>query len=119
LLEAPHVEVMGNVVANGGAGAGGGFLPEPGEDGRLDASPAQGGPSEDSNLGAGGDGAAGNLAATVGASVNFMSGLGTDLNFAGHGGGGVGRIRVNTGADGFIDTGLFSPNPTTGAVGTR
>jgi hypothetical protein len=119
LLEAPQVEVMGNVVANGGAGAGGGFLPEPGEDGRLDALPAQGGPSEDSNLGEGGDGAAGNLAATMGASVNFMSGLGTDLNFAGHGGGGVGRIRVNTAADAFIDTGLFSPNPTTGAVGTR
>jgi hypothetical protein len=119
LFEAPLVEITGNVVANGGAGAGGGFIPAEGEDGRTDAQPAEGGPSNDVNLGVGGDGAAGNTAATAGASENHMSGLSTDLNFAGHGGGGVGRIRVNTASDGFVDSGLFSPSPTSGPVAVR
>jgi hypothetical protein len=39
--------------------------------------------------------------------------------FAGHGGGGVGRIRVNTAPGGLRTTGLFSPNPSTGALATR
>jgi hypothetical protein len=119
LLEAPNVQVSGNVVANGGAGAGGGFIPAEGEDGRTDDQPALGGPSGDSNLGQGGNGAAGNVAATAGQNINFDSGLSTDLNFAGHGGGGVGRIRVNTITDGLVDTGIFSPTPTTGPIGTR
>lgn len=119
LLEAPSVVVSGNVVANGGAGAGGGFVPVAGEDGRTDAQPAQGGPANDLNLGEGGDGAAGNTAAVAGENINYMSGLSTDANFAGHGGGGVGRIRVNTPDDGLTTTGIFSPNPTTGALGIR
>jgi hypothetical protein len=119
LLEAPNVSVSGNVVANGGAGAGGGLLPVAGEHGRTDAQPASGGPANDLNLGEGGDGAAGNTAATSGENVNYMSGLSTDLNFAGHGGGGVGRIRVNVPTDGLTNDGVFSPNPTSGPLGVR
>ena len=119
LLEAPSVSISGNVVANGGAGAGGGFVPVSGEDGRTDAQPAAGGPSNDDNLGEGGNGAAGNTAATAGADNNNASGLSTDLNFAGHGGGGAGRIRINVPDDGLTTTGIVSPNPTSGSLGIR
>jgi hypothetical protein len=39
--------------------------------------------------------------------------------FGGHGGGSVGRIRVNTVSVGLHTTGLFSPNPTTGTIASR
>jgi hypothetical protein len=119
LLEAPIVSVSGNVVANGGGGGGGGFAPIDGEDGQLDASPAEGGPGNGENLGEGGNGAAGNTGATQGQNINYLSGLGTDINFAGHGGGGVGRIRVNTYGAGFTNNGVFSPNASTGDVAVR
>lgn len=118
LLEAPVVEVPGNVVGNGGAGAGGCFLPHVGEDGRLDATPATGGVPCDTNGGNGGNGAARNAGAGGGISVNGVS-LGSQFAFGGYGGGGGGRIRVNTVSRGLNITGVFSPNPSTGAVATR
>lgn len=119
LLEAPVVEVYGNVVANGGAGAGGCFIPKVGEDGRPDATPATGGaPCEISN-GQGGNGGANNAGAGNGAGTNVAA-MGQGSTFAGHGGGGFGRIRVNTIPGGFHRAGgLFSPNPSTGAIVTR
>jgi hypothetical protein len=117
LLEAPLVEVRGSVVANGGSGAGvcRVFDLIPGEDGRLDAKPATGGATSacGTPTGAdGGNGGAGSMDAHGGAS-NVPGG------FGGHGGGGVGRIRVNTVSLGLQVTGLLSPNPTTGPIATR
>jgi len=118
LLEAPVIEITGNVVANGGAGAGGCFLPKAGEDGRLDAIPATGGLACDPTTGGnGGNGAAGTTFARAGASLN-LAGI-SNIVFAGHGGGGAGRIRVNTPAGGLTASGVFSPNPSTGTLGTR
>lgn len=114
LIEAPTVEVTGSVVTNGGAGSGGCL--GPGGDGRLDATPAQGGTCTSGEAGAGGNGGAGATAATDGASVHLSN---SDAALAGHGGGGVGRIRINTAPGGFHRAGLFSPDPSTGAIATR
>lgn len=116
LIEAPIVEVTGSVVANGGGGNSGCLVSTPGEDGRLDATPAQGGTC--SVGGAGGNGGAGSIAAGNGANA-FLAGTGSSPAFGGHGGGGVGRIRINTAPVGFHRAGLFSPNPSTGAIATR
>jgi len=117
LFEAPVVEVSGSLVANGGAGAGGCLFPKAGEDGRLDAMPATGGDPCDTTGVKGGNGGAGNSGAGNGDSINQA---GLSFALAGYGGGGVGRIRVNTLSGGFHRTGgLFSPNPSTGAVTTR
>lgn len=117
LLEAPVVEVPGSVVANGGAGGGGCAFPTPAENGRLDATPAMGGPA--CVFGArGGNGGAGGSGAGIGVSVD-MTGHGASAGFGGHGGGGVGRIRANTKSGGLHATGIFSPNPTTGTLATR
>jgi hypothetical protein len=114
LLEAPIVDVSGNAVANGGAGAGGGFLPIAGEDGGIDAQPSAGGPGADTNCSNGGNGAGGTFGAQSGQNISQPN-----LVFAGHGGGGRGRIRINTPADGFTGEGILSPNPTTGDLGIR
>jgi hypothetical protein len=114
LLEAPIVEISGNIVANGGAGAGGGFLPVQGEDGRTDDQPAAGGVPADTNAGGGGDGAAGSTGAKPGQSINQPN-----LVFGGHGGGGVGRIRINTPEGGLTIGGIASPNPSTGDLAVR
>lgn len=118
LFEAPIVEVTGAVVANGGAGAGGCVFPRLGEDGRLDTMPATPGVGCSDQGGDGGSGGAGNTGAGNGASIN-RTGTGSTTAFAGYGGGGVGRIRVNTAPGGLHRAGLFSPNPSTGAVATR
>lgn len=115
LLEAPVVDVSGNVVANGGGGAGGSLFGKPGESGRLDDIRAAGGIAPDqSNGGNGGAGAAGAIGASSGASKTFAGTV-----YAGHGGGGVGRIRINTAPNGFTKTGIVSPNPSLGSAGVR
>ena len=120
LLEAPLVSLSGSVVANGGAGAGGCVFPQAGEDGRLDATPATGGDPCGSHGGQGGNGGAGNTGAGNGVSVNEADAGMLVLVFGGYGGGGVGRIRVNTIPDGLNRTGgLFSPNPSTGTIASR
>ncbi|HEY6178351.1 MAG TPA: hypothetical protein VIX73_28040, partial [Kofleriaceae bacterium] len=92
LLEAPTVEVSGTIVANGGAGAGSCFLPQAGENGRLDAMPAAPGLGCDANHGNGGNGGAGATIAGDGVSTSAPNGNAG----GGFGGGGVGRIRINT-----------------------
>ena len=88
LLEAASLSVSngGFLVANGGGGAG----VSKGEDGRLDAMYAAGGPAQTVGTlyGSGGRGAAGAFVALAGESVS--GGVG------GGGGGGVGRVRINT-----------------------
>ncbi len=116
LLEAPIVEVSGAVVANGGSGDSG-CIPQPGQDGRLDATPAPGGIRCNDLAGDGGDGGAGVIAAGNGGSVN-QAGM-ANVAAGGHGGGGVGRVRINTISGGLHGPGVFSPNPTTGTIGSR
>lgn len=116
LVEAPLVDVTGSVVANGGAGAGGCFIPEVGENGHLDAAPAIGGGTGCSGVGAnGGNGGAGTVPPGKGMDVILSDSSSTVYG----GGGGVGRIRINTAPGGFQRAGLFSPNPSTGAIATR
>jgi hypothetical protein len=119
LLEAPALSITGNVVANGGAGSAGSLLPSAAENGRLDNIPATGGaasdPTETAN---GGNGAAGTTGARSGSPINVANGNGR-IGFAGYGGGGVGRIRVNAPPGGLVATGIFSPNPSTGTLATR
>ncbi len=115
LLEAPLVTVSGNVVANGGAGAGGGFAPKAGENGRTDNQPAAGGSGVNAtSCGNGGDGAAGAIGSKPGQDKTVDG-----LVFGGHGGGGAGRIRVNTAPAGLTSTGIVSPNASLGTLGTR
>jgi hypothetical protein len=121
LLEAPSIDVLGNVVANGGGGGGGCLLAgaRPGDNGHLDASPALGGqPCDATNGAAGGNGDAGGNGARTGASINVAGSAGR-IAFAGGGGGGGGRIRVNSVPGGLNATGIFSPSASTGTVGVR
>lgn len=119
LVEAPLVEVSGSVVANGGAGASGCILPGRGEDGHLDVAPAMGGAAGCGGLGGGGgNGGAGTVPARDGMSIGVFD-VPDSNAWGGHGGGGVGRIRINTAPGGFHRAGLFSPNPSTGAITTR
>lgn len=116
LIEAPTVEVTGSVVANGAGGNGGCFFGMAGENGRFDATPAQGRACFSSTAGDGGNGGAGAIAATGGVSIHLPN---ADAALAGHGGGGVGRIRINTAPGGFHRAGLFSPSPSTGNIAIR
>lgn len=116
LVEAPIIEVNGSMVANGAGGNSGCLFATPGENGRLDATPALGGTC--SVGGTGGSGGASSIAAGNGANT-FLAGTGSSPAWGGHGGGGVGRIRINTAPGGFHRAGLFSPNPSTGAIATR
>ncbi len=119
LLEAPIVDVAGRVVANGAsAGIENSGDCKPGQNGRLDAQPALGSPSCGQFIlltGSGGNGAALNIEATNGGDAFF----GNALVFGGNGGGGVGRVRINTAPGGQRGSGVFSPNPTHGALTTR
>lgn len=120
LLEAPVVQVAdkGFVVANGAGGMGSLM----GQDGQLSATPALGSNinfRQDYNAqeGAGGNGGARNSEATNGQSLD--EGTLAVIPWAGHAGGGAGRIRVNTIPDGLKQGGVFSPVPSTGPLATR
>lgn len=119
LLEAPIVDVSGKVVANGGSGSGCG---SEGQDGRLDAAPAAGGANACSDQasqgfgGAGGNGGAGTALAENGSGVVTSS---DGLVTGGSGGGGVGRIRVNTAPGGLRGNGIISPPATIGTLVSR
>lgn len=122
LLEAPAVELeqMGKVVANGGGGSGGDCVLESPkgyrvEAGRLDATQARGGTPCGGHAN-GGSGAAGNADATNGDADNRPT---IGFAVAAAGGGGAGRIRINTIPDGFRSTGLVSPTPSSGSLATR
>lgn len=105
LLEAPTVQVLGSITANGGSGGAPGG--NPGTKGGRTATPTPGGMSSDHiNGGAGG----------AGASVNGGDGvkLGTDTEADGHGsangGGGAGWIRINTASGAAEISGVISPS---------
>jgi len=88
LLEAPTVSVFGTLAANGGGGSDG-RVPQRGANGTIDATPAKGG--SDAGSGAtGGDGSAGEV-------VDGAAGTpDSAYDRVGSGGGGAGRIRINT-----------------------
>jgi len=122
LLEAPAIQSTGNVVATGGGAAGandqdGCF--HVGEDGRLDSMPAIGGLGCGAFASNGGNGAARNTSASNGSDISAVGSNDLWAWAAGHGGGGVGRIRINTVSGGLNATGVFSPNPSIGTIATR
>jgi hypothetical protein len=105
LLEAPTVTVAGTLAANGGGG-GGDYSTNGGADATPNATPAAGGAAGNSE-GAGGAGGA----AALTAGAPGMTGMG--LN-AGAGGGGVGRILINSTTGGAtLTSATMSPDLTT------
>ncbi|MCP4679919.1 MAG: hypothetical protein GY854_31390 [Deltaproteobacteria bacterium] len=114
LLEAPKIEIVGVLAANGGGGGAGCGSPScEGIHGQPDDSAAPGGISTKSANG--GNGSAGD-------SVNGAPGESHTQNDddTGGGGGAAGRIRINT-SDGTADiTGTISPSISTGcaSIGT-
>lgn len=118
LLEAPTVEVQGNLSVNGGAGAAGGYLGDPdaeewsmyGERGQpATTTAAGGGTSTGADNCNGGDGNGGG--GDAGGDAPDCTAL-----FGGGGGGGAGRIRVN--GQTVNITGTLSPSETSDAVTT-
>lgn len=117
LLEAPVVVVAGEdsaIAANGGGGGCAGSPDSPAEDGRLDDRRAAG---CQSSVGRdGGQGGAGN------ATGAGLAGQSVGCGFiAAAGGGGVGRIRVNTADGTFAAVGgaIVSPPASVGTLGGR
>lgn len=98
LLEAPKVTILGVVAANGGGGSGG---PDA-QNGRPSDQAAAG----STQYGTGGRGSAG--ATIAGGDATQVS-----PNLAASGGGGAGRIRINTATGSATITGTVSPSFTT------
>ncbi|HEU5059466.1 MAG TPA: hypothetical protein VFU21_23190 [Kofleriaceae bacterium] len=112
LLEAPLVTVAGGLFANGGGGGCGGF--DCGESGTNSTTPAPG--NDICAEAVGGNGAAGDSEATDGTSDTNTAG---QVDRAGGGGGGFGRIRINT-LDGTVTgASTFSPQPSLATVAGR
>jgi hypothetical protein len=108
LLEAPTVTIEGILAANG---AGGGCNGAEAQHGQTGSTAAQGGNCTSSSDG--GRGATRVNSAAPGELYNTSGGMAA----AGSGGGGVGRIRINTPT--FNDSGNISPTESTGTLGTR
>jgi hypothetical protein len=103
LLEAPSVKVEGMIAANGGGG-GASQGGNGGKDATANDTPA---PSENPELG--GSGSAGD-------DPNGASGIYDTTNSTPGGGGGAGRIRINT-ADGTVElSGTLSPSEASGCA---
>lgn len=113
LLEAPTVTISGGLYANGGAG-GCGMFSGGTSDGQLSSMPAPGGPC--SNGQSGGNGGANTTAPTDGQTLSNTAGT---KQYAGGGGGGVGRIRINTLDMTIAGTGATSPPASLGVVAGR
>jgi hypothetical protein len=110
LIEANTVTIAGMLAANGGGGGQGSGTA--GEDGRADAEPAAGGGTGDGGAVAGRGGFGG-----AAESIDGMAGSVEGDDNPGAGGGGVGRIRINTrsgAAD--VTAGTLSPAPNTPCV---
>jgi hypothetical protein len=110
-LEAPHIDVTGTVIANGGGGGGGGGDQynrpgSPGQDPQAPATPAPGGGG---GSGGGAAGGAGSTAPLTGASGIAVSGC-SNGSCAGGGGGGGGGIVHFYGTTTMV--GSISPPPT-------
>ena len=120
LLEAPRVDISEGtaVVANGGGGSGG--CTEPGEDGPLNGSPAEGGPCGPVPGVISGDGGGGGAAAPPSTGEDATNPDDDGFAVGGGGGGSVGRIRINVRfLRDFATAGVVSPNPSLGTVGIR
>ncbi|MFO0677890.1 MAG: hypothetical protein U0169_15235 [Polyangiaceae bacterium] len=111
LLEAPEVTIDGVLAANGGGGAAGTGASD-GDNGKPSATPAAGGPSTETPAVAGGAGSAGARAEGLPGERDPRP----NFAFHGSGGGGAGRIRVNTSAGKTAFAGTFSPAATTGCA---
>lgn len=109
LLESSEVVIAGKIAANGGGG-GAGTGPNDGQDGQLDSTPTAEGTGDASKGGGGGKGGAGS---TVDGAPGVLNSDNADGSFAGNGGGGVGRIRINTRTGAATISGLVSPDLTT------
>jgi len=107
LIEAPTVTIAGVLAANGGGGGQGNG--DAGQNGKASADPAVGGRGAFSGASSGGNGGAG-------ATADGTDGMFTTGNPAGGGGGGVGRIRLNTRTGQAVVTGTLSPAATTACV---
>ncbi|HEY6036558.1 MAG TPA: hypothetical protein VIV58_19905, partial [Kofleriaceae bacterium] len=114
LLEAPTVTIGGGVYANGGSGGCGAFSGAMSSDGDLTTMPALGGPC--SNGQSGGNGGAGTTAPTDGQSLVNTAGT---TQYAGGGGGAVGRIRINTLDMTITGAGAQSPPASFGVIAGR
>lgn len=114
LLEAPTVMIAGGVYANGGSGGCGTFSGAMSSDGDMSTNPALGGPC--SNGQSGGNGGAGTTAPTDGQTLSNTAGT---TQYAGGGGGAVGRIRINTLDMTVAGTGAQSPAASLGVVAGR
>ncbi len=129
LLEAPKIAVGDGVavVANGGGGGGGGAPgadftgPEgqPGDDGSISRTPANGGAGGSAAAGKGGNGGTAD-----GHGNGTIPGRGTSPGSGGGGGGGgaAGRIRFNARPDRPVtvsDSAIVSPTPSTGNITRR
>lgn len=116
LLEAPTVVISGYLLANGGGG-GNTMTCDSGQYGRFDGAPALGSPfcktpgPSPLTFGPGGRGGAGSEPAT--------DAEGSIWNYGGSGGGGYGRIRINTTSGDFTGAGIVSPNASRGTIVTR
>ncbi|MFO0740103.1 MAG: hypothetical protein U0270_29660 [Labilithrix sp.] len=95
LLEAPAITILGAVTANGGGGSAG---PDA-QGGRASDQPAQG----SNGVGRGGDGSAG-------ATINGGDGTQPTPGGSASGGGGAGRIRLNTATGSATIKGIVSPS---------
>jgi hypothetical protein len=105
LLEAPTVSVRGTLAANGGGGgvfAGG----SGGQEGRSNAEPATGERPDTGGHGSAGD------------SADGEAGLSVRANLTSGGGGGAGRIRINTSSGQATLTGVLSPSAASGCLTT-
>jgi hypothetical protein len=100
LLEAPQVTILGSIAANGGGGSSTGATQGTGANATSNGQPAPG------YGGIGGNGSAGT-------SVNGGDGLASTNDAGplsyGSGGGGAGRIRINTASGSAMITGIVSP----------
>jgi len=114
LLEAPIVSIGGGAYANGGSGGCGSFTGADSSNGTLDTNPALGGPCDNNQ--SGGNGGTGTVAPQDGPTIANVAGT---KQYAGGGGGAVGRIRINTLDMTVAGTGTFSPAASKGVIAGR
>ena len=114
LLEAPTVTIAGGAYANGGSGGCGAFTGSFSSNGDLTTTPAPGGPCDNGQYG--GNGAAGTTPPQDGPNLANVAGT---KQYAGGGGGAVGRIRVNTLDMTITGNGTFSPPASFGVIAGR
>jgi hypothetical protein len=111
LLEAPAVSLTGGAYANGGGGGCGSFSGSVGANGDLSTTPALG--DICTNGVHGGSGGAGTTAPTNGGTKTNTAGT---TDYAGGGGGAVGRIRINTLDMTITGSGAQSPSASLGTI---